>query len=258
MTRRHLPTAMRAVLDDAVLRQDLGGTRHRASRVSSTGTCRPRTHARLSKPQSPGERGGVDGDARSGSTRENCSAPQPVSADTSASCSRDGRAAPTPGRGSSCSTRPSRCPRRLRPAPKCALLPGGRGTSWEQLGLRAAVNRDAPDVFFAPAYTAPLGLKMPFAVTIHDVSFSANPAWFRWREGLRRRWLTRRAARHGAARLHGFGVLAIRDREALRAAVVAHRGDLSRLHARAPIRAHHASGLRSSRDRCSIAGGCRI
>lgn len=75
------------------------------------------------------------------------------------------------------------------------VLGGGRGTWWEQTTLKTAVDRDAPDVFFAPAYTAPLGLRMPLAVTIHDVSFSAHPEWFRWREGTRRRWLTRRAAR---------------------------------------------------------------
>lgn len=74
------------------------------------------------------------------------------------------------------------------------VIPGGRGTSWEQTSLRTAVNRDGPDIFFAPAYTAPMGLKMPLAATIHDVSFSAHPEWFRWREGMRRRLLTRRTA----------------------------------------------------------------
>lgn len=75
------------------------------------------------------------------------------------------------------------------------VVPGGRGTWWEQGALRTSVNRDGPDMFFAPAYTAPLGLGMPLAATIHDVSFSAHPEWFRWREGTRRRWLTRRTAR---------------------------------------------------------------
>ena len=74
------------------------------------------------------------------------------------------------------------------------VVPGGRGTKWEQLDLRTAVNQDSPDIFFAPAYTAPIGLKMSFVVTIHDVSFCAHPEWFRWREGVRRRWLTRRSA----------------------------------------------------------------
>ena len=75
------------------------------------------------------------------------------------------------------------------------VLPGGRGTWWEQTQLAAAVRRDPPDVFFAPAYTAPAWLPRPFAVTIHDVSFSRHPEWFRFREGTRRRLLTRRAAR---------------------------------------------------------------
>jgi glycosyltransferase involved in cell wall biosynthesis len=70
----------------------------------------------------------------------------------------------------------------------------GRGTWWEQTWLRSAVRADGPDVFFAPAYTAPLGIRVPLAVTIHDVSFFAHPEWFRPREGLRRRWLTARAA----------------------------------------------------------------
>ena len=74
----------------------------------------------------------------------------------------------------------------------------GRGTWWEQTHLGRAVRRDPLDVFFAPAYTAPFGTPVPLAVTIHDISFVAHPEWFRTREGLRRRWLTRRAA-HAAA-----------------------------------------------------------
>ena len=74
----------------------------------------------------------------------------------------------------------------------------GRGTWWEQTHLGRAVRRDPIDVFFAPAYTAPIGTPVPLAVTIHDISFVAHPEWFRPREGLRRRWLTRRAA-HNAA-----------------------------------------------------------
>jgi glycosyltransferase involved in cell wall biosynthesis len=74
------------------------------------------------------------------------------------------------------------------------VVGSGRGTWWEQTALRRAVRADAPDVFFAPAYTAPLGIGVPLAVTIHDISFFAHPEWFRVREGLRRRWLTGRAA----------------------------------------------------------------
>jgi glycosyltransferase involved in cell wall biosynthesis len=75
---------------------------------------------------------------------------------------------------------------------------GGRGTWWEQTHLGREVRRNPPDVFFAPAYTAPLGIRVPLAVTIHDISFVAHPEWFRVREGLRRRWLTSRAA-HAAS-----------------------------------------------------------
>jgi glycosyltransferase involved in cell wall biosynthesis len=71
----------------------------------------------------------------------------------------------------------------------------GRGTWWEQTHLRRAVRSNPPDVFFAGAYTAPLALGVPLAVTIHDVSFAARPDWFRPREGARRRLLTRQAAR---------------------------------------------------------------
>ena len=94
------------------------------------------------------------------------------------------------------------------PGPLQLQLPGGTvehrivgrgtGTWWEQTALRRAVAADAPDVFFAPAYTAPLWVDVPLAVTIHDISFVAHPEWFRWREGLRRRWLTRRAANAAA------------------------------------------------------------
>jgi glycosyltransferase involved in cell wall biosynthesis len=75
------------------------------------------------------------------------------------------------------------------------VLPGGTGTWWEQTALRRAVREDRPDVFFAPAYTAPVGLGIPFAVTIHDISFIAHPEWFRPRERVRRRLLTTHAAR---------------------------------------------------------------
>ena len=75
------------------------------------------------------------------------------------------------------------------------VLPGGRGTAWEQRQLARAVRADRPDVFFAPAYTAPAWVPRPFAVTIHDISFSRRPEWFRFREGLRRRVLTKRSAR---------------------------------------------------------------
>jgi glycosyltransferase involved in cell wall biosynthesis len=76
------------------------------------------------------------------------------------------------------------------------LVPGGGGTLWEQFRLAPAANRDRLDVVLAPGYTAAVGLRMPFVVTIHDLSFVAHPEWFTAREGTRRRCLTRWAARH--------------------------------------------------------------
>ena len=74
------------------------------------------------------------------------------------------------------------------------IIGRGTGSWWEQTALRRAVNEDRPDLFFAPAYTAPLGLRVPMAVTIHDISFIAHPEWFRPRERWRRRIITARTA----------------------------------------------------------------
>ncbi len=71
----------------------------------------------------------------------------------------------------------------------------GRGTMWEQLTLPRLLASAHADVLFAPGYTGPLAISVPMVVTVHDVSFAAHPEWFSAREGLRRRWLTTRAAR---------------------------------------------------------------
>lgn len=71
-----------------------------------------------------------------------------------------------------------------------------RGTFWEQMSL-PLLARDA-NVLFAPAYTGPIVGRTPIVLTVHDVSFAAHPEWFAWREGLRRRLLTRVSARRAA------------------------------------------------------------
>jgi glycosyltransferase involved in cell wall biosynthesis len=78
-------------------------------------------------------------------------------------------------------------------------IPGTGGTWWEQVQLPRAVASDHLDVWFAPAYTAPLRVRVPSVVAIHDVSFVAHPEWFRVREGTRRRWLTRQSAERAAS-----------------------------------------------------------
>ena len=75
---------------------------------------------------------------------------------------------------------------------------GAPGTLWEQAKLAPVANRDRLDVFFAPAYSAPLAVTAPVVVTIHDVSFMAHPEWFPWLGGLRRRALVRWSAQKAA------------------------------------------------------------
>ena len=76
------------------------------------------------------------------------------------------------------------------------VIPGSPGTAWEQLALPKAAKQDQLAVFFAPGYTAPLLLNTPTVVLVHDISFAAHPEWFRWKEGMRRRWLTRWSSDH--------------------------------------------------------------
>jgi glycosyltransferase involved in cell wall biosynthesis len=71
---------------------------------------------------------------------------------------------------------------------------GSGGTQWEQVTLARALAADRPAVLFAPGYTAPLRVSLPVALTIHDASFFAHPEWFTFREGMRRRVLTRLSA----------------------------------------------------------------
>ena len=78
-------------------------------------------------------------------------------------------------------------------------IAGAGGTWWEQVQLPRAAASDHLDVWFAPAYTAPLRLGAPVVVAIHDLSFVAHPEWFRLREGARRRWLTKQSAGRAAS-----------------------------------------------------------
>lgn len=80
------------------------------------------------------------------------------------------------------------------------LAPAHRrgSTAWEQLSLPRLVRAARADVLFAPAYTGPLRCPVPMVVAIYDVSFAARPEWFGRREGLRRRLVTRLAARRAA------------------------------------------------------------
>jgi len=79
-----------------------------------------------------------------------------------------------------------------------SVIAPGAGTLWEQRVLPKLVASSGADVLFSPAYTSPLWCRAPIVLVIHDVSFAAHPEWFSWREGLRRRMLTKLAARRAA------------------------------------------------------------
>jgi glycosyltransferase involved in cell wall biosynthesis len=79
------------------------------------------------------------------------------------------------------------------------IVDGRNSVWWEQIQVPKVAGRDHLDVFFSPGYTTPLFRRVPTVVAIHDISFAARPDWFRSREGLRRRWLSRQAALRSAA-----------------------------------------------------------
>lgn len=82
-----------------------------------------------------------------------------------------------------------------RPRTEVVIAPSDRGgAAWEQFVLPRLVRQAGADVLFAPAYSAPLSMPVPTVVAIHDISFTTHPEWFGWREGARRRTLTRLAA----------------------------------------------------------------
>ena len=200
----------------------------------------------------------------SASTRASCSASRPASAAISASCCAAGRRGATRRRGGSSSTAPEPLPF-LRTVPDTAdvrevVAGSGRGTWWEQTHLRRAVRRDPPDVFFAPAYTAPLALGVPLVVTIHDVSFCAHPEWFRPREG-RAAPAARRGGRARGA-TSSSPISEFSRGEIVRAAVGSRRIAMRVIPPGVTRRAPAARRRRASRSCCSSArsstgGSCR-
>jgi glycosyltransferase involved in cell wall biosynthesis len=93
------------------------------------------------------------------------------------------------------------------------------GTVWEQLTLPRLVRAAGANVLFAPGYTGPLWGRTPMVAVVHDVSFAAHPEWFSWREGMRRRVLTRLSARRA---VHVLTVSDFSKREIVRHLGIAH------------------------------------
>lgn len=69
-----------------------------------------------------------------------------------------------------------------------------KGPIWEQMVLPRAMSSDDIDVFFAPAYTAPLSLKCPYVLAIHDISYEAHPKWYPFLERSYYRYVSKHAA----------------------------------------------------------------
>jgi len=69
---------------------------------------------------------------------------------------------------------------------------------WSVMGLPRAAARANVDVIHAPAYTAPLGSRIPVVLTIHDVSYERHPEWYPYQRDVVRRMFYRRSARAAA------------------------------------------------------------
>jgi glycosyltransferase involved in cell wall biosynthesis len=66
---------------------------------------------------------------------------------------------------------------------------------WTLVGLPLAARRARVKLLHAPAYTAPVGIRTPVVVTIHDVSYERHPEWYPYRRDRLRRAFYRASAR---------------------------------------------------------------
>ena len=178
-----LAAAMERVLSDPALRAD--AARPRASRARGAFSW-DASAARLSRPTA--RRSSGAGRARDRPLRIGIDARELLGDDdrrrplSRRAAARAGRRGPTPARRRFVLYAPeplpldASAPARPRSASSAgrAAAPGGSRRT-----CAGPSARDPPDVFFAPAYTAPLGVGVPLAVTIHDISFVAHPEWFR-------------------------------------------------------------------------------
>ena len=77
-----------------------------------------------------------------------------------------------------------------------------RARSGSSACCRSSSRRQAPTCCSPRPTPVRSGAAVPIVLVIHDVSFAAHPEWFSWREGFRRRTLTRLGARRAAPRDH--------------------------------------------------------
>jgi glycosyltransferase involved in cell wall biosynthesis len=69
---------------------------------------------------------------------------------------------------------------------------------WTLVGLPLAARRARVQLLHSPAYTAPVGIRTPVVVTIHDVSYERRPEWYPYRRDRLRRAFYRASARSAA------------------------------------------------------------
>jgi glycosyltransferase involved in cell wall biosynthesis len=84
-------------------------------------------------------------------------------------------------------------PPEIRRVPERPHPPTNAG--WTLIGLPVAAAEARVDVLHAPAYTAPFVATVPVILTIHDVSYERNPAWYPYRRDPLRRAFYRWSAR---------------------------------------------------------------
>ncbi len=88
--------------------------------------------------------------------------------------------------------------------PRCSscyasvVLPGPDGWRWENLILPRLLRKFPSAVYFNPGYTLPIPVTNPMAMVLHDVSFLAHPEWFRPKERLKLKILSRLSAAKAA------------------------------------------------------------
>ena len=87
----------------------------------------------------------------------------------------------------------ARLPADLAAVPEPLALPTNLGRHVSSLPV--AIRRARLDLYHAPAYTAPLFGSTPVVLTIHDVSYARQPAWYPYRRDPVRRAFYRHSAR---------------------------------------------------------------
>ena len=87
---------------------------------------------------------------------------------------------------------PALDPLRVRRRPLGPLTSAG-DVHWQERLLPPAAEHDGLDVFFSPAYTCPLSLRIPRVTAVHDLSYFSYPQDFSFLHALKRRLLVARS-----------------------------------------------------------------